>query len=190
MGVRYWLDSGTLLGAVRNDAINILDHDVDIRCFKEDITDEMMPTLISELYKAGFATIECNRGDRKQLLGINHDANCMLDLKFCEHDKEHLWYYVWDFTPASSINGSEPTVHCFPMKFFEELENRQFLGQEYPVPSQQEEYLEFHYGPNWKEFKLNPEDVDMTDYKWDSQYDPPCAMSVEDFKKLKEKAHA
>ena len=185
MGVRYWLDSGTLLGAVRNNAINVLDHDVDIRCFKEDVPDDKMGLLMGELYQAGFTTLECNDGDRKQMLALHLAAKCMLDLKFCEHDDEHLWYYVWDFNRGSAIDGSEPAVHCFPMKFFDKLGSRKFLGRKYPVPSPEKEYLEFHYGEKWREFKLNPEDVDMTDLKWDSQNDPPCAMSIEDFKKLK-----
>ena len=109
----------------------------------------------------------------------------MLDLKFCESNKDYLWYHVWDETPASSINPTaEVAVHCFPIKFFKELESLEFLGGSYPVPRYTTEYLEYHYGKEWREFKCQPKDVDMTDIKWDAQHSPPCSMSQEKLAQL------
>ncbi len=183
-GIRYWIDSGTLLGAVRDNAINIFDHDIDIRCFKEDIPDEMMSRLVSRLYDVGWRTFQQNYGERRQLLCLSKD-NVLLDLKFCESNKDYLWYYVWDESPNSSISpNSEATVHCFPIKFFKKLGHLDFMGNGYPVPEPTIEYLEYHYGQRWKEFKCNPKDVDITDTKWDAQHSPPCAMSQEQLAQL------
>lgn len=185
-GVRYWIDSGTLLAAVRDNAFNMFDHDVDIRCFKEDLPDEMMPEFMAELYKNGFITLQQNIGERRQILALTKDI-VMLDLKFCEHNDKYLWYYVWDENPASCIYPeAQITVHCFPIKFFKELGNVTLMGGSYPTPNPTIEYLEYHYGEKWREFKCKPEDVEMTDFKWDCQRTPPCAISQEQLKKLLE----
>ncbi len=162
----------------------IIDHDIDIRCFKEDIPDEMMSRLVSRLYDVGWRTFQQNYGERRQLLCLSKD-NVLLDLKFCESNKDYLWYYVWDESPNSSISpNSEATVHCFPIKFFKKLGHLDFMGNGYPVPEPTIEYLEYHYGQRWKEFKCNPKDVDITDTKWDAQHSPPCAMSQEQLAQL------
>jgi len=185
LGARHWIDSGTLLSAVRDNDFNIYDHDIDVRCFKDDISDEAMPKLIDSLYNAGYRTFQQNVGERRQLLCI-HENGVMLDLKFCEHDDRYLWYYVWDTTPGGSIHPDALVVaHCFERRYFDKLGEREFYGRKYPVPSPEIEYLNQHYGEKWREFKTKPEEVDQTDLTWDSQHDPPCVMSLEALAQLR-----
>ncbi len=180
----YWIDSGTLLHAVREGGINKYDHDIDVRCLKEDIPDEKMPDLVADLYKIGYMTVQQNAGDRKQLLGL-YQSKIMLDLKFCESNKEYLWQYVWDSSPGSSIDEkSEVVAHVFPIEFFRKFEKVKLGSHEYQSPSPVIDYLTYHYGEQWKEFKSKPEDVDETDMTWDAQHTPPCSKSLKELAEL------
>jgi hypothetical protein len=182
---RYWIDSGTLLSTVRDSNFNIYDHDIDIRLFKEDIPEEKMPSLIADLYKAGYMTVQQNTGDRKQLLALWQNE-IMIDLKFCEHNDDWLWYHVWDHVPGSSIfENAEVCAHVFPMSFFKEFEKVKLLDNEYPAPKPAIEYLGYHYGDNWREFKTKSDDIEMTDFKWDAQHMPPCAKTLDELEKIK-----
>lgn len=184
MGCSPWIDSGTLLSTVRDKDFNKFDHDIDIRIFKEDIPDERMPDLIWNLYNAGYKTIQQNTGDRKQLLGL-WENEVMLDLKFVEHNDEWVWYYVWDKVPGSSIfEKNDVVTHVFPKKFYEDFEEIELKGRKYRAPSPVEEYLTYHYGNSWREFKAKPENVDETDFTWDASKSPPCVKSLEQLAEL------
>lgn len=183
LNITHWVDSGTLLGGVRDKAINIFDHDVDVRCFRDEVDEAAMTKIVSKLYNAGFTTIQQNHGERKQLLAVRNRT--MLDLKFCERNENYVWSAVWDWSPGSSANpDSVYTVHVFPVDYFKEFGVVEIQGKEYPCPKSVEAYLMYHYGKNWREFKVKPEDVDMTDLQWDARYSPPCSMTLEEFQQL------
>ena len=170
----YWIDSGTLLGAVRDRSINIYDHDIDVRILPGRLPEKKMKRLVLGLWEIGFRAIVQNWGKRAELICV-HPDKVMLDLKFAFEDGNLLWVYCWP-QPASL---DTPRVHCYPIRFFENLGVMNFLGREYPVPMPVEEYLEFHYGPQWREFKKRPEQAEETDLSWDYMMSPPCAMSLE-----------
>ena len=181
---RYWIDSGTLLSAFRDGDFNKYDHDIDVRVFKEDFPDEVMPSLIADLYDIGYMTLQQNTGERRQLLGLWKNE-IMLDLKFCERNDDWLWYYVWDKQPGSSIDyESQAAVHLFPTKFYEDFGEIKIRGLKCKCPQSVEEYLTYHYGGQWRDFKVRAEDTHITDYKWDAQHSPPCAKSIREFEKL------
>lgn len=184
MGASPWIDSGTLLSVLRDGSLNKYDHDIDVRVFKDSIPDERMPELISRLYEVGYNTIQQNTGDRKQLLCL-WDNDVMLDLKFVEYNDDWVWYHVWDKTPGSSIAGEDDAVtHVFPKKFFDEFDTIELKGITYMAPKPIEEYLTYHYGEQWREFKAKPEDVDMTDMQWDASKSPPCVKSLMELENL------
>ena len=188
MGVRYWVDSGTLLAGVRNKTFNIFDHDIDIRCFRDDLPDDLMSEFVMRLYDKGYRTFQQNKGDRKQLLCL-FSNNVLLDLKFCEHNEEWLWYYVWDNMPGSSAFTEDTVIHCFPLNFFDEFGEIEIDGTMYNCPKNYEGYLLAHYGEKWKEFKAESKDVDMTDIKWDAQYSPPCAIPLYELERRTRQHH-
>jgi hypothetical protein len=179
-----WIDSGTLLSTVRDSDYNKYDHDIDVRIFADSIPDDRMPELVSELYRIGYMTYQQNTGDRKQVLAL-YQNNVMLDLKFVERNDEWVWHYVWDKVPGSSIfEKAEVVTHVFPMKFYENFTTVNLRGNAYYAPAPVEEYLTYHYGEQWREFKAKPEDVDMTDFLWDAQKSPPCSKTLDELAEL------
>ena len=181
MGMKYWIDSGTLLSALRDKTINQYDHDIDVRIFPGEAKDEDMPELIQKLWGIGFHVIIENPGKRAQLICYSKNQ-IMLDLKFTFKDENLLWMFCW----SGVYDENEPVVHAYPMTFFEKMGEIKLLGRKYPTPTPIEGYIEHHYGKDWKEFKEKPEDANDTDLIWDYLHDPPCAMSLTQLNALRE----
>ena len=178
MGLTYWIDSGTLLSAYRDRAFNVYDHDIDVRLLLDEVSDE--PELVKRLWEAGYRSIANLQQRRAQILaGHPMGTGVLLDLKFCERDSEHLWYYCWREPDPT------PCIHLYPVKFWDSLTTIKLYGRDYPCPSPIKDYIEFHYGKDWREFKVRVEDADETDLSWDYMKDPPCAYSLSDFIALK-----
>jgi len=172
-GKGYWIDSGTLLGFVRDGAINHLDHDIDIRIMPGKLPEERMSELVSGLWDIGYKCILSNVGKRAELICVDNGSLMKLDLKFAYKDDNLLWVYCWE-QPACV---DEPRVHAYPIRFFRKMGTVKFKGRAYPCPTPVEEYLEWHYGKEWKEFKTGNGAADMTDLKWNHMMSPPCSMS-------------
>jgi len=169
----YYIDSGTLLGFVRDNAINQLDHDIDIRILPGKLPEERMLDLVRELWQIGYRSILSNVGKRAELICTEYESLLKLDLKFAYKDENLLWVYCWE--QPSSV--SEPKVHAYPIRFFKKMGTVKFRSRAYPCPTPVEEYLEWHYGKEWKKFKVRPEDANETDLTWDWMKSPPCSMS-------------
>jgi len=63
--INYWLDAGTLLGAVRNGKIIGWDHDIDLATWYENV--DRIVSIFPELKKRGF---EANVTKEKLTIGI------------------------------------------------------------------------------------------------------------------------
>lgn len=184
MGVPYWIDSGTLLGAYRDRDFIDLDHDIDVRILPMGCPEERMLELITELWKRDFRVLVQNYGQRAELICVNTDR-VMLDLKFAYTDGTYLWLYIWG-APASR---EAPRVHLYPIRFFFSLGEIELRGRKYPTPEPIEEYLVCHYGKEWRQFKSRSEQAEDTDLKWDYRFSPPCAKSLEELMALRNNGH-
>ena len=180
-GAKYYIDSGTLLGAYRDKNINPIDHDIDVRVMPGQIKEDRMPDLVKRLWEIGYRVIASNWGTRAEVICVNMQK-LMLDLKFAFQDDKFLWVYVW----PQAFSPEEPRVHVYPRKFFRHMTEIDILGTKYPCPSPIEEYIVHHYGQDWREFKVRPSQAQETDLTWDYMKSPPCSMSVTELMKLRQ----
>lgn len=178
MGLTYFVDSGTLLSAYRDKTINIYDHDIDVRIFRDEVDGEGEAELVKRLWQAGFRLIVASN---ERQIGAGHPlgTGINLDLKFCERDNEHVWYYCW--REPDPI----PAIHLYPRSFFDNMGTIELLGRVYACPTPIGEYIEYHYGKDWREFKVRVEDADECDMSWDYMKGPPCSLSLTEFIAMK-----
>lgn len=178
LGLTYFIDSGTLLSAYRDNTINIYDHDIDVRIFRAEVDQDKEDQLVKKLWEKGFRLIVSS--DPRQI-GAGHPmgTGVNLDLKFCEYDDKDVWYYCWKEPDPI------PAVHLYPRRFFENMTTINLLGKEYSCPSPIEEYIVWHYGEDWREFKVRAEDAEETDMTWDYMKGPACSYDLTEFLALK-----
>ncbi len=177
MDIKYWIDSGTLLGAYRDKSFNLYDHDIDIRTKVSGLSDDKLGDFVRKLWMEGFRDIEGLKPYRAQVLFCD-DLHVVVDLKFCHEDSEYTWYYCWREPEPQAI------LHVFPNKYFLTLGEIELHGRKYPCPMPVEEYIEHHYGKDWRKFKVRIEEAEETDVTWDYMKDPPCAMTQGQFMAL------
>ncbi|MCK9599922.1 MAG: hypothetical protein M0R06_12835 [Sphaerochaeta sp.] len=173
----YWLDSGTVLSAYRDNDINIYDHDIDIRTPEQFWSSEDIGEFVKQLWLAGFSQLKDTGDARMQILAVHKD-DVKLDFKFVYFDDSEAWYFCFGETGT--------VIHAFKRTFFDQLETIGLFGRQYPCPSPVQEYIEAHYGPDWRKFKVRASEAEWTDLSWDYMKDPPAAHTFEDFKKRKE----
>ncbi len=178
LNLNYFIDSGTLLSAYRDRNINILDHDIDVRVFRDEVDADKESELVKRLWRKGFRLIVSTTDHQ---IGGGHPlgTGVNLDLKFCGRDNEHVWYYCWREPDPN------PVIHLYPRKFFNSMGKIHLLGRDYACPYPVEEYIEYHYGKDWRQFKVRVEDAEECDVSWDYMKDPPCAISLPEFMALK-----
>lgn len=175
-GHTYWIDSGTVLSAYRDKDINIYDHDIDIRTIREEWSEDEMPELIKALWSIGYSKIADTGVAWEQLLAF-HIGDILLDFKFCHRDDKHIWY--------TCFGDSSFVIHLYDRKFIDNLEKIELFGREYHCPGPVEEYIETHYGPDWRDFKVRASEAHWTDMIWDFMKDPPICYTPEQFMELK-----
>ncbi len=53
----YWLDSGTLLGAIRNGELLPWEHDIDLSLWRSDVSEELEETIANEFEEKGYVIL-------------------------------------------------------------------------------------------------------------------------------------
>jgi len=153
--VSYWIEGGTLLGAIRDKKLIPWDHDLDLGL--KFINQIQMANLIKNLKKEFYVSIK--KFQEKKDLWILGDyrvikiyprkniffkSDLCLDLfvyylgRLDESKEEVYKYVVWD---RNAYHKKE---------FFDTIEQIEFYGKTIPVPSNPEKFLEVKYGSNWK----------------------------------------
>lgn len=139
-GVRFWLEGGSLLGAIRNGDIIPWDYDVDIGIYRDDIVKSShLLSCHSEVFEdeKGFVWETAAEGEffRVQYSRTNH---------------LHV-----DIFPFYSVNGTMTKntwfkTHRqdreFPESFLRPLETISFVGIQAPIPNNARKFLEFKFG--------------------------------------------
>jgi len=165
IGITYWIDEGTLIGAIRHKGFVPWDNDVDFS-----IRDEDLQKLISsfDLFRLnGFVVrhqklkkhISFHRKDTKMDVNIYdkelkqirwwHSNIIARGLDFIMK-KSHQNYLVevFLFPIYKKFTDIEETI-VLPKKFINTLRTIELFGENFPIPNHTEDYLSYRFG-DWK----------------------------------------
>lgn len=139
-GVLHWLDWGSLLGAVRDQALIPWDSDVDFSALCSD-WDEL-PDLRAEIEAAGF---HLARQSRKRLRVAYSEVNQLgVDVYRFERRDGTLVY------PSRDAEERGGRLDAFPESFVEEMETVYLYSHPFPAPSPVGQFLvDYRYGPTF-----------------------------------------
>ncbi len=148
----YWIEGGTLLGAVRDKKLIPWDHDLDMGIINN--SDVEIENLIKNLKKKFYVSVKPFRGDRTWKLGkyrvlkiypkkwlfFKEDLCCDLFVyyKGTLEGEEVYKYVVW----------GKNAYH--KKKFFDCIDSIEFYNKKINVPNNPESFLEVKYGKDWR----------------------------------------
>jgi hypothetical protein len=150
-GVRYWLDCGTLLGAMRNKDPFL--GDIDIGIYGDDVTLRLVDDLAPIMYNTdGFGFFWAADSLRQALtaggphkvryIRVLHDTGfCDIHLYFAYG--EHLILPCRAFTRDYAYNR-------IPAALLDRFEELEVGSRRLRVPGRTQEVLEWWYGPGWR----------------------------------------
>jgi phosphorylcholine metabolism protein LicD len=145
LGIVYWLDGGTILGAHRDkDFCEDDEDDIDLASWAN--YQHAIPNIIEGMTKKGYDVHMWWQGDDRAKNRAQEVAfvknNLKIDLFFYEKSGHLAWAGTYD-SPTTLI----PQV--VPAHFFELLDEIDFRGTKFNVPKDIEGYLTYRYG-DWK----------------------------------------
>jgi hypothetical protein len=148
-GFRYWLDFGTLLGAVREHDFIAHDYDLDIGMYLEDYS----PKIEACLKKYGIRKSQeyVLDGDRPGRMDTYFCMGISVDIFFYTRVDQHRAYY-YDFVPLEkqiprlTIRERGGLIPRRITLALEEIGTLMFHGRKYPVPEPIHEHLKDRYG--------------------------------------------
>ena len=154
LGVHWWLEAGTCLGAIREGNFIGYDRDIDIGVFGTEKVNEIKKEFKSKGFKLYHAFGKPENGYEISL--IRNDVK--LDIFFFYEDKNrNIWWH-------SAWLRDKQLFLDFNKYLFTNLKEIDFLGIKVNVPNPPEKYLVERYGDNWR----------IPDKNWHWAFDPKC----------------
>ena len=135
--INFFLNSGILLGAIRDNDFIKWDWDIEISVFSYEFFPKI-DLICLTLEKSGFKITRI----------IRNKNNLKIDfIGICPSDVTSYTIYGWKYSKLRDVYWRKEL--SIPSKFLNKLSKFNFLGQQFNCPSYIEEYLTFVYG-NWK----------------------------------------
>jgi len=149
-GVTFWIDFGTLLGFYREGGFLRGDPDIDIGVKRED--QDKVIAVASELEKIGKVIIRVDMAEKHYLAGYKiYRDDFWIDIQF---------FWNCDDKWISPIS-EWPKVMVFKEEYYNNLVDIEIKGVKFKMPEKIEEYLELHYGKDWRRPFEEGEDYDL-----------------------------
>ncbi|HUT44903.1 MAG TPA: LicD family protein [Sedimentisphaerales bacterium] len=188
-GIRFWLEFGTLLGAVRNGKIIPWDYDIDISISNDDTL-----KLLKVFSDSGInQNLNSDKTDLSIMVDGNSEYTRIIRIFFSsktevfnEEQKEILksaeWVGLWgeyysyfpihiDIFPwaisGDSMFATFKPLNTLPNDYFQGTSEIEFEGDMYPCRIPVEPYLVRVYGYDWRTPK-----VQSGNYIWVKKYEP------------------
>ena len=152
LNINYWLDFGTLLGAIREGTFIKHDFDLDLGMYLYDHSVE-----IEQCFnKHGFKKIKdfmiddgtYGREETYEYLGVQIDV-----FYYTQKTKKEAYYH--DFMPLSGMSRDKTILELGGLRpreiilALEEITYIDFLGKQYPIPSPVKKHLSDRYGEDF-----------------------------------------
>jgi len=145
--INYFLQTGILLGAIRDNDLIKWDWDIEISVFSKEFF-PLVDLVANNLEKNGFKILKKNKKmDDSKIDFIG------------EYPKEVTGYTIFSWNYSEINNSYWRRGLSVPSKFLKNLSTIKFFGRHFKCPNNPEEYLEFAYG-NWK-IPLRTSDKEM-----------------------------
>lgn len=136
--IKYWLDWGTLLGAVRNGRMIPWDYDIDLGMFHDDA--QRLIALSPDIAKDGFdlTAFWCNTYVHIiRFFTKEHGLNFHIDI------------YPW-IVVGETVRAVDNLNRIRTMIELTDLDSVEFEGAKYPCPQNPEKSLLHRYGTDWR----------------------------------------
>lgn len=151
-GIEYWLDSGTLLGVIRDNNLLKNDLDIDLGVWLKDYSPLIEQSMLKYgFYKKSFYEID-NKSYGLEETYVFNDVS--VDLFYFSSTGNYIYSHVFVPFPGlsyeDSINekgGLLPIEQYYPNNGVTKIE---FLGSSFGIPNLPESYLEYHYGKDFR----------------------------------------
>ena len=135
--INFFLHTGILLGAVRDNDFIKWDWDIEISVFSEEFFSKI-DLVVDKLKKNNFKIKQINK--KKDDSKIDFIG---------EYPENVTGYTIWSWNYSKIRNVYWRREFSIPAKFLNSFSKIEFLGRQFNCPTNTEEYLEFAYG-NWR----------------------------------------
>jgi lipopolysaccharide cholinephosphotransferase len=137
IGIKYFLNTGILLGAVRDNNFIKWDWDVEISLFADEFYSKI-DLITNKLRKTGFKIIQIN----------NKKDNLKIDfIGACSKDTTKYTIFSWNYSNYKDVYWRKGK--SIPSKFLNKFSKISLFGRQFNCPYNPKEYLKFSYG-NWR----------------------------------------
>jgi len=137
VGIEHFLIFGTLLGAIREKNLIQHDKDIDIGVIGKPFRDfDVWYALLEELNKH---SIRVNKvWYDYAVVNFRSHENCSLDVYGFQRRGNKYWVELF------------VKKRGYDKKYFDTLDEIKVFGRKFKVPHNVEEWLDYHYGKDWK----------------------------------------
>ena len=149
--INYFLQTGILLGAIRDNDFIKWDWDIEISVF----SNELLPNIdliVNKLKNDGFKIKQINKKKKDSKIDF-----------VGEYPEDVTGYTIWSWNYSQIKDVYWRREFSVPSKFLNSFSKINFLGRQFNCPNNPEKYLEFAYG-NWK-VPLRSSDKDLYNSK-------------------------